>query len=90
MFREGGCPVSWAWRDGGRRGKPRLYGKLFTIEKADTRSALESYRNHQKLLRRHQRMRDGMDGEGDAVLYSDFAHQFCDVSFHGTLLDAEG
>jgi len=51
---------------------------------------LESYRNHQKLLRRHQRMRDGMDREGDAVLHSDFAHQFCDVSFHGALFDSEG
>ena len=44
----------------------------------------------QKLLRRHQRVRDGVDGEGDAVLHSDFAHQFCDVSFHGALFDAQG
>ena len=43
-----------------------------------------------KLLRGHQGVRDGMDGEGDAVLHSDFAHQFCDVCFHGALFDAEG
>ena len=42
------------------------------------------------LLRGHQGMRDGMDGERDAVLHSYFAHQFCDVSFYGALFDAEG
>ena len=35
-------------------------------------------------------MRDGVDRQGDAVLDSDFAHQFRDVSFHGALFDAEG
>src|SRR5208282_72025 len=42
-----------------------------------------------KLLRRYQRMSDGMDGEGDAVLHADFAHQFRDVSLHRALFDAE-
>jgi hypothetical protein len=27
---------------------------------------------------------------GDAVLHADFAHQFRDVSLHGSLYDAEG
>src|SRR5208337_4255086 len=39
---------------------------------------------------RHQGMRDGMDGEGDAVLHADFAHELRDVSFNGALFDAEG
>jgi hypothetical protein len=60
------------------------------IEKADTRSALEFCGNHQKLLRSHQRVCDGVDGERDAVLHSDFAHQFRYVRFYGALLDAQG
>ncbi len=35
-------------------------------------------------------MRDGVDGEGDAVLDSYFAHQFGYVSFYGAFFDAEG
>ena len=43
-----------------------------------------------RLLCRHQRMRDGVDREGDAVLDSDFAHQFGHVRFDGAFFDAEG
>src|SRR5450755_500281 len=35
-------------------------------------------------------MRDGVDRERDAVLHADFAHQFCYVSLHRALFDAEG
>jgi hypothetical protein len=42
----------------------------------------------ENLLRRHQGMGDGMDGEGDAVLHSDFSHQFRYVRFYCALFDA--
>ncbi len=35
-------------------------------------------------------MSDGMDRERDAILHADFAHQFRDVSLHGSFFDAEG
>jgi hypothetical protein len=78
---------------GGRRGKPRLYGRVFGSADGKTPKGLRPgvcSNKQDLLLRRYQGMRDGMDGEGDAVLHSNFAHQFCDVSFYGALLDAEG
>jgi hypothetical protein len=42
------------------------------------------------LLCGDQRMRDGVDREGDPVLHADFVHQFRDVSLHRALYDAEG
>ena len=44
----------------------------------------------QKLFCRHQRMRNGMDGERDAVLHSYFAHEFGYVRFYGALFYAKG
>src|SRR6185312_2141517 len=40
------------------------------------------------LFRGDQRMRNGMNGERDAVLYTNFTHQFGDVRLYGTLFDA--
>src|SRR5215470_16310063 len=57
---------------------------------------LQDYRGHwpevttgRFLLRRHQRMRDGMHREGDTVLHAYFAHQLRDVSLYGALLNAQ-
>jgi hypothetical protein len=40
------------------------------------------------LLRRHQRMRNGMHRQGDPVLHADLAHQFRYVRFHRALFDS--
>lgn len=42
------------------------------------------------LLCCYQRMSDGVDGERDAILDADLAHQFRDVRLHGAFFDAEG